>query len=737
MTAAAPGQLQFFATVPRGFADLLATELAGFGAGGIREARGGVQFTGSLEAGYRACLGSRLASRVLLQVGQGRVDGAQDFYDFVRSVDWRAHLDARGTLACDYTGNHAAFNNTHFAALRLKDAICDQLREATGHRPSVQTQRPQLRVHAHAWRGEVTLLLDLAGESLGRRGYRLDGGDAPLRENLAAGVLMRSGWPAIAAAGGPLIDPMCGSGTFVIEAAWMAMQVAPGLLRDYWGFDGWLGHDAALWTRLRGEAQAQRMAQPPVALRGSDRNRSVIATARANARRAGLDGLVDFEVADLRALAPPQAGDAPAGLVCVNPPYGERLGNDVEAAEAHQLVGEVLRGPFASWHGAVLTGAPALGHLIGCEASRTHTLWNGAIECRLLRFAPGQRRVRRESRGVVIDDPAIAQSAGARMFANRLGKNLRHLGRQARRQGVGCWRLYDADMPEYALAVDLYTGAGPDAGRRWLYVQEYAPPASVTPQAARRRREEALSVLPEVTGIAFEDVRLRVRRRQKGDSQYRRRRDSGEFHVVEEDGLQLQVNLDDYLDTGLFLDHRSTRARLRAMAAGKRFLNLFCYTGVATVHAVAGGAASSLSIDLSRTYLDWTARNLALNGLGGGRHELLQADCLQWLAAPAQAQFDLIFLDPPTFSNSARMEGVLDVQRDHARLVDGCMARLAPQGLLVFSTNDRHFQLDTALQSRHGVRDITAATLPFDFAGNARIHRCFEIRHAAAVADGA
>jgi 23S rRNA (guanine2445-N2)-methyltransferase / 23S rRNA (guanine2069-N7)-methyltransferase len=236
--------------------------------------------------------------------------------------------------------------------------------------------------------------------------------------------------------------------------------------------------------------------------------------------------------------------------------------------------------------------------------------------------------------------------------------------------------------------------------------------------------------MPEVTGIALGDIRLRTRRRQKEGGQYAKVARREQFHVVEEAGLRLRVNLDDYLDTGLFLDHRLTRVRLREAAAGKRFLNLFCYTGVATVHAVAGGADSSLSVDLSRTYLDWAQANLALNGLDGPQHRLLQADCLAWLEenAPRGPAFDLVFLDPPTFSNSARMEGILDIQRDHARLVDRCMQLLAPGGLLVFSTNARRFALDEDLAARHAVTDVSARTLPFDFAGNPRIHRCFEIR---------
>lgn len=719
----------FVATVPRGFADLLAAEITALGGTKVAEAGGGVTFEGTLATGYRVLLESRLASRVLLEVARARVASTEDFYAFARGIDWREHLDPRGTLACGFSGQHPAIRNTHFGALKLKDAIVDQLRDTTRQRPTVETQRPDLAVQAHAARGEVMLSIDLAGETLSRRGYRLQGGEAPLRENLAAGILVRAGWPAIATAGGEFLDPMCGSGTFVIEAAWMAADIAPGLLRDYWGFQGWRGHDAAAWEEVVAAARAR--AKPlEVIVRGADRNRAAIATAQANARRAQIAAQVSFEHADIAQLRPKSEGDAPPGLLCVNPPYGARIAGDEEAAAAHRAIGEALRGPFSNWHAAVLTGEPALGQLIGAEASRVHTVFNGAIECRVLRFAPGQRKARREARrGIVIDDASIAQGTGARMFANRLKKNLARLGRIARREGVTCWRIYDADMPEYALAIDLYTGAGPDEGRRWLYVQEYAPPASIDPAAARRRREEALSVLPEVTGVPFEDIRLRTRRRQK-DGQYERLQGEGEFHVVEEAGLKLRINLDAYLDTGLFLDHRVTRRMLGSRAAGKRFLNLFCYTGVATVHAAAGGASSSLSVDLSRTYLDWARANLELNGLATPAHMLLQADVLRWLdEQPTAPAFDLIFLDPPTFSNSARMTGVLDTQRDHARLIGHCMRLLAPGGTLVFSTNAQRFVLADEISSRFRIADISAATLPFDFAGNPRIHRAFEIHN--------
>jgi len=262
----------------------------------------------------------------------------------------------------------------------------------------------------------------------------------------------------------------------------------------------------------------------------------------------------------------------------------------------------------------------------------------------------------------------------------------------------------------------------------WLYVQEYQAPKTINPDAAQRRRAEALAALPGVTGIAPEFMHLR-QRRKTSDSQYEKLGDSADFKLVEENGLRFWVNFTDYLDTGLFLDHRITRARLRDAAAGRRFLNLFAYTGSATVYAAAGRARRTTTVDMSATYLDWAQQNLAANGFSGAAHELIRADCISWLktAAAERLSYDLIFLDPPTFSNSKRMEDVLDVQRDHSMLIDRCMALLAPGGLLVFSNNAQKFKLDADIGQRYTVRDISRATLPKDFERNPRIHQCFEL----------
>jgi 23S rRNA (guanine2445-N2)-methyltransferase / 23S rRNA (guanine2069-N7)-methyltransferase len=280
-------------------------------------------------------------------------------------------------------------------------------------------------------------------------------------------------------------------------------------------------------------------------------------------------------------------------------------------------------------------------------------------------------------------------------------------------------------MPEYAFAIDVY---GRDA--RHLFVQEYAPPKSVDQESARQRRREVLAVLPEVLAVPPAYVHSRVRRPQKGAEQYEKRALSAERHVVQEGGLKFWVNFRDYLDTGLFLDHRIVRGMLREWAREADFLNLFCYTGTATVYAAAGGARSSVSVDLSNTYLDWAHENLLLNGFGGEEHELHRADCLQWLEGQETwgPRFDLIFLDPPTFSNSKRMEGVLDVQRDHVGMIRRSLKLLRPAGRLVFSTNYTRFKLDSETLGDLSVEDISARTIPRDFERHARIHHCFVVR---------
>jgi 23S rRNA (guanine2445-N2)-methyltransferase / 23S rRNA (guanine2069-N7)-methyltransferase len=711
----------WIATAPVGAASVLAEELAQFGAEQIRERSHDVKFQGTLEVGYRTCLWSRTATRVLLSLGSIDATSAKSIYEAVKRMDWREHLAPGATLACDCSGGNESIRHTIYGSQLLKDAVCDSLRDATGERPNIQPERPDVLLHLHVESSATALVsLDFSGESLHRRGYRSEGGRAPLKENVAAAVLLRAGWPQIAEQGGTLLDPMCGSGTFLTEGALMAADAAPAFDRPYFGFLKWRGHDAGLWERLRAEAVARRGAR--VARRcilGSDIDAEAVRMAIANGEQAGVAEWLHVEKRALSELSRPRGE---GGLVVANPPYGERIGAESGLPALYSELGSVLREHFQGWQAAILTGNPPLARNLGIYAKRTHRFFNGSIECRLLRFDLNEASAQRPAEEVRAD---WSSRPGAQMFANRLRKNLQRLDPWAQREHIDCFRVYDADMPEYAFAIDLY-GRVP----RHVYVQEYAPPKTVNQESARERRREALAVLPEVLAVPLAQVHSRVRKPQKGAEQYEKRDSAAERHAVEEGGLKFWVNFRDYLDTGLFLDHRIMRDMLRSWAKGADFLNLFCYTGSATVYAAAGGARSTTSVDLSNTYLDWAHENLLLNGFREGNHELYRADCLAWLEEqePRGPRFDLIFLDPPTFSNSKRMEGVLDVQRDHVGMIRRSLKLLRPAGRLVFSTNYTRFKLDSGELADLAIEDVSAATIPKDFERHARIHKCFVVR---------
>ena len=708
----------FFGTCPKGIESLLADELRVLGAEAVKETRAGVAFQGTLATAYRACLWSRLASRVLLTLARFPAASAEALYAGVQGLHWGEHLDAHGTLAVDFTGTGSGITHSRFGALKVKDAIVDQLREESGARPSVDTGRPDVRVNVYLYRDEATLSLDLSGESLHRRGYRTEAVEAPLKENLAAAILLRANWPAIAAQGGAFVDLMCGSGTLPIEAALIAGDIAPGLTRDYYGFLRWKQHDPALWDGLIDEAEARREAGlvklPPIC--GYDHEARAVRYARENAAGAGLSQYVAIARRELSACAPE---DAPPGLIVVNPPYGERIGEASELPALYAELGTQLKKNFPGWRAAVFTGNPELGKHMGLRANRYHTLFNGAIECRLLHFEITEAAVVEERAPKPFE---IRPGSSAEMFANRLRKNLQHFGRWARRQEISCYRLYDADLHEYNLAIDVY-----DSDKKYVHVQEYEAPDTISPDKARQRLQHALAVIPLVLEIPREQVFFKVRRRQKGGAQYEKLGGTGAFHEVREGPCRLLVNFTDYLDTGLFLDHRDTRAMLGEMAKGKRFLNLFGYTGTATVHAALGGAASTTTVDMSRTYLDWARRNFGLNGLSEKQHELVQADVLVWLKENRSRRYGLIFLDPPTFSRSKRMEDTLDVQRDHAALISDAAVLLEPGGLLIFSTNLRRFKIDLVALAEFTVEDITRRTIPKDFERDPKVHQCFRI----------
>ncbi|MFW6342227.1 MAG: bifunctional 23S rRNA (guanine(2069)-N(7))-methyltransferase RlmK/23S rRNA (guanine(2445)-N(2))-methyltransferase RlmL, partial [Halothiobacillaceae bacterium] len=470
---------------------------------------------------------------------------------------------------------------------------------------------------------------------------------------------------------------------------------------------------------------------------GLDVSPAAIESARENAVRAGVAQRIAFEVRDARAPGRPEVlAGAQAGLLVTNLPYGRRIGEQAGLAELYAALGSRWVSDYAGWQAALLGPRDPVMRSLGLRSQKRFDFDNGGIEVELWRLALGPDAVPRDQGPAALAARLIEQAAGrpaepaAEGFANRLRKNLRHRLRWAQREGVCCFRVYDADLPEYNLAIDRYQDT---AGTVWVNVQEYAAPGEIDPKVARTRLVDAMGILPQVLQVEPARVFLRIRQRQKGSAQYRPLDQKRHFVRVREGSALLRVNFTDYLDTGLFLDHRQVRDRIAAVSVGKRLLNLFCYTATASVRAACDGAKSTHSVDLSATYLDWAAENFRENGIEPGTaHRLERADCREWLAEAGRrhaGHFDVIFLDPPSFSSSKRMAGVLDIQRDHVELIEAAMALLAPGGVLLFSTNLRRFRLSESLTLRYHCVDISLSTLPEDFSRNQRIRQAFEFRH--------
>jgi len=720
--------MKFFASCGKGLEYLLADELAALGCARATAAIAGVNAEGTLADAQRAVLWSRLASRVLWPIAEFDCPDEHALYAGVAAIDWPQHLEQGHTVAVDAHVSGEAITHARYAAQRVKDGIVDVMRARGGTRPDVDVESPDLRVNLVLRKGRAIVSIDLSGGPMHRRGWRTKQGEAPLKENLAAAVLMRGQWTKAYAQGGSLLDPMCGSGTLLIEGALMAADVAPGLQRH--GHEAptrWRAFDLGAWSALLDDArkrEAAGMNSLRPAFFGRDTDPHAIRAAEDNAVLAGLAGLISFKVGDIRSLdtAPDASNEeTPNGLVVCNPPYDARLSAD---PALYRALGDALRRAVPQWRASLLCGDAELAFATGLRAQKRYQLFNGAIECTLIvcePIAPVQRR-RTDETGAEV---APTLSEGAQMVANRLRKNLHKLKRWREREGVTCYRAYDADIPEYAAAIDVYT-THEQAPRTFLHVQEYAAPQEIPENVQRRRLNELLAAAREVFDVPRENVALKTRARGKGGSKYGSMDSRGEFVTVREGDVLLRVNLFDYLDTGLFLDHRPMRLRIAEEAHDTRFLNLFGYTGAATVHAAVGDARLTTTVDLSATYLEWCADNLRENDVGGTRHRLVQADALTWLEADTH-QYDLIFCDPPTFSNSKRAQD-FDVQAQHVRLLRAAVARLADDGVLYFSNNFRRFRLDEASVAEFAkVEDISARTIPPDFERDARIHRCWRI----------
>ena len=720
----------FFATSAANQGDLIAEEARKAGAERVRVTPSGVDFEGSLETGYRFCFETRISSRLLMGLFvDDDIISDKELEEATAMLPWEEYIDPTKTLKVTCTTQNCRYiTNSHYGALKVKDGIVERIREKfNGERPYIEIHEPDLTVHVHIEDTTVKWYVDFSGENLSMRGYRGEQTEALLKEHLAAALIGRSEWRKSVNDGNPLpfYDPFCGSGTIAVEAALMATDTAPGLLRKKpYPFESLPNFDKEAFDRVVEEAEERRrkaIDERDISIFASDISRTAVEISKAAALKAGVYDFISFSVQDFTKLEKPPVSK---GCIVTDPPYGERMTvRDIDLL--YENTGKVLQNVFKGWDATILTGNSELLSNIDMKPDRTNTLFNGGIMCQAAHYHIFTDEEREAMMQKALEKKKQRQAEpltpGAEMAYNRLMKNLKEITPLMREQGVECYRIYDADMPEYSASIDIYMG-------KWVVVSEYAAPDTIDPEDAKRRLGELVRATEKATGIDEDFIYVKERSRQKGKGQYTRLAANNKMMVARENGVRFLVNFTDYLDTGIFLDHRPVRMMIQEMAKDKRFLNLFCYTGTATLNAIKGGALSTVSVDASSTYLAWMEENLKLNGYSTVFGNLLyKSDVIDWLW-DTYDKFDLIFCDPPTFSNSKDRRGSFDVQRDHVKLIDAAAMHLSPGGTLIFSNNYRKFKLDPEVMEKYVVEDITEKTIGDDFKRDMKIHHCYLIR---------
>lgn len=720
----------FFATSAANQGDLIAEEARKAGAERVRVTPSGVDFEGSLETGYRFCFETRISSRLLMGLFvDDDIISDKELEEATAMLPWEEYIDPTKTLKVTCTTQNCRYiTNSHYGALKVKDGIVERIREKfNGERPYIEIHEPDLTVHVHIEDTTVKWYVDFSGENLSMRGYRGEQTEALLKEHLAAALIGRSEWRKSVNDGNPLpfYDPFCGSGTIAVEAALMATDTAPGLLRKKpYPFENLPNFDKEAFDRVVEEAEERRrkaIDERDISIFASDISRTAVEISKAAALKAGVYDFISFSVQDFTKLEKPPVSK---GCIVTDPPYGERMTvKDIDLL--YENTGKVLQNVFKGWDATILTGNSELLSNIDMKPDRTNTLFNGGIMCQAAHYHIFTDEEREAMMQKALEKKKQRQAEpltpGAEMAYNRLMKNLKEITPLMKEQGVECYRIYDADMPEYSASIDIYMG-------KWVVVSEYAAPDTIDPEDAKRRLGELVRATEKATGIDEDFIYVKERSRQKGKGQYTRLAANNKMMVARENGVRFLVNFTDYLDTGIFLDHRPVRMMIQEMAKDKRFLNLFCYTGTATLNAIKGGALSTVSVDASSTYLAWMEENLKLNGYSTVFGNLLyKSDVIDWLW-DTYDKFDLIFCDPPTFSNSKDRRGSFDVQRDHVKLIDAAAMHLSPGGTLIFSNNYRKFKLDPEVIEKYVVEDITEKTIGDDFKRDMKIHHCYLIR---------
>jgi len=709
-------ELNLIATATAGLEAVVGRELEALGYPHEPIETGRVPFAADETGICRSNLWLRCADRVLLRMGRFDAADFDALFERTRALPWERWIPADAAFPVRGRSVKSQLSSVPACQRTVKKAVVERLGSAYGLRWFTETG-PACVIEVSLLKDVATLTIDTSGAGLHKRGYRKLVGAAPLKETLAAGMILLSFWKPDR----PLIDPFCGSGTIPIEAALIGRDIAPGLERTFAAED-WPGLPKRLWDQARAEARDRIKPALPERIIGTDIDAGVLSLARHHARAAGVADDIHFQqqaFADL-------SSSRQFGCVICNPPYGQRLADGGELRELYESIPLVLRN-LPTWSHFILTAWPGFEKLIGRKADRRRKLYNGRIECTYYQFhgprppaeAAPPAKARPGEEGAVFGGLTDKARQQAEVFANRLARMARHRRRWPKRRQITCYRLYDRDIPEVPLAVDLYGHA--------LHIAEYDRPHDRNAAQHADWLDLMARTAAETLEIPLVDVFVKRRQRQRGATQYQRVGEQGRIIQAREGGLTFEVNLSDYLDTGLFLDHRVTRAMVRDEAAGKRFLNLFAYTGAFTVYAAAGGAVSTTTVDRSASYLDWARRNMAANGFAGDAHRFVRAEAMRFLREHRPGpRYDLAVVDPPTFSNRKGEPDYWDVQRDHPELLRRLAGLMPPGGVIYFATNFRRFRLAEQGLGWAEIQEITDKTVPEDFARK-RPHRCWRM----------
>lgn len=710
--------IEIIATSTMGLESVVARELQNLGYEPKNIEVGRTLFTGTERDICRANIHLRCAGHVLIRVGEFPCEDFGQLFDQTVELPWERWLPKNACFPVDGRSVRSTLSSVPAVQGVVKKAIVTRLQKAW-KTETLPEDGPKYPVEISLLKDRATLTIDTTGEGLHRRGYRKLVGAAPLRETLAAGLVLLSYWNRER----PLLDPFCGSGTIPIEAALIGRNIAPGLKRNFIS-ETWNQIPFQDWVDVRLAAKEAILPDIPAPIFGCDLDPDAVEMARYHAQMAGVSNDVRFACRDFLKT---ESSDE-YGCTIMNPPYGKWIGEYSELKALYFAIPSILQ-KLPTWSHYIYTAFPDFERLIGQEASRRRKIYNSRLECTYYQFfgprppketEPSEENSQPSSQPIrgVFGGLSDSVKNSAKDFERRLEKLNHHLRRWPTKRGITCFRVYDRDIPEIPLAIDRYEDC--------LHIAEYDRPNDRNAAQQGQWMDLMVEITGRVLDVPKEKIFVKRRQRQRGASQYERW-DTRHFVIeAHEGGLKFFVNLSDYLDTGLFLDHRLTREMVRKEAAGKRFLNLFAYTGSFSVYAAAGGAQSVTTVDLSNTYLDWAQDNMELNGFRGPQFEYVRSDVFRFLNALYDDEiFDLVVLDPPTFSNSKDLDD-WDVQRDHVEMLNLLISHLAPGGVIYFSNNNRRFKLDEDAIQGVFIREISNRTVPEDFR-NKRIHRCWRM----------